>query len=134
MEGGHAITAVITRNDDVKTWAIGRGLQVESPGAGLADRLAGISFDWLLSIANLDIIPRAILDMPTRGAVNFHDGPLPAYAGLNAPVWAALAGESEHGISWHFIEGGVDEGDVIASARFSVTDIDTALTLSLIHI
>ncbi|MEO9651778.1 MAG: MupA/Atu3671 family FMN-dependent luciferase-like monooxygenase [Roseobacter sp.] len=130
LEGGHAIVAVVTRNDDVKTWAVGRNLQVEPPGAGLADRLAGISFDWLLSIANLDIIPRAILEMPTRGAVNFHDGPLPDYAGLNAPIWAALAGENEHGISWHFIEGGVDEGDVIASARFSVSDSDTALTLN----
>lgn len=130
LEGGHTIAAVVTRNDDVQAWAEGRGLRVETPGAELAKQLTGIPFDWLLSIANLDIIPCAVLDLPARGAVNFHDGPLPAYAGLNAPVWAALAGETEHGISWHFIEGGVDEGDVIASAGFTISDTDTALTLN----
>ncbi|WP_116599840.1 MULTISPECIES: MupA/Atu3671 family FMN-dependent luciferase-like monooxygenase [Primorskyibacter] len=130
LEGDHPIRAVITRNADVHAWAEGHGLNVVATGPGLADRLAGQDFDWLLSIANLDIIPQAVLAMPKRGAVNFHDGPLPAYAGLNAPVWAALAGEAEHGISWHMIEGGLDEGDLIATARFPVSDADTALTLN----
>ena len=130
LEAGHTLHAVVSRNDDVRIWATDRGLNVMAPGPGLADRLAGKEFDWLLSIANLDIIPRAVLDLPKRGAVNFHDGPLPAYAGLNAPVWAALAGAAQHGISWHFIEGGVDEGDVIAGAPVRVTDADTALTLN----
>lgn len=134
LEKAHTIRAIVTRNADVRRWALGHDLPVLDPDAGLADRLntqlAGEPFDWLLSIANLDIISRAVLDMPTRGAVNFHDGPLPAYAGLNAPVWAALAGEAEHGISWHMIDGGVDEGGIIASERFTIADTDTALTLN----
>ncbi|KIC41442.1 peptide synthetase [Ruegeria sp. ANG-R] len=134
LDGNHSIRAVVTRNEDVRLWATKHKLPVIAPGPGLADRLntqlRGERFDWLLSIANLDIIPEALLQMPDRGAVNFHDGPLPEYAGLNVPVWAALAGETEHGISWHLIEGGVDEGDVIASARFEVTERDTALTLN----
>ncbi len=105
-------------------------LTVETPGADLAERLAGTPFDWLLSIANLDLIPEAVLALPARGAVNFHDGPLPAYAGLNAPVWAILNGEADHGITWHMIEGGIDEGDILAQAHFPVTDTDTALTLN----
>lgn len=127
---GHSISAVVTRNSDVESWAAGAGLSVVAPGKGLADRLAGMDCDWLLSIANLDIIPDAVLALPKRGAVNFHDGPLPAYAGLNAPVWAALAGETSHGISWHLIEGGVDEGDVLARAQITITPQDTALTLN----
>ncbi|WP_299609872.1 MupA/Atu3671 family FMN-dependent luciferase-like monooxygenase [uncultured Tateyamaria sp.] len=127
---GHAISAVVTRNSDVESWAAGAGLPLVAPGKGLADRLAGMDCDWLLSIANLDIIPDAVLALPKRGAVNFHDGPLPAYAGLNAPVWAALAGETSHGISWHLIEGGVDEGDVLARAEITITPEDTALTLN----
>ncbi len=31
------------------------------------------------------------------GAINFHDGPLPRYAGLNTPAWAIINGEAEHG-------------------------------------
>ena len=73
-----------------------------------------VAFDWLFSIANLEMIPESVLARAKAGAVNFHDGPLPRYAGLNAPVWAILAGETAHGITWHMIEGGIDEGDVLA--------------------
>jgi methionyl-tRNA formyltransferase len=127
---GHAIAAVVTRNADVRAWAEGAGLPVVAPGKGLADRLDGIAFDWLLSIANLDIIPESVLALARRGAVNFHDGPLPGYAGLNAPVWAGLAGEATHGITWHMIERGVDEGDIVAGARFEITPEDTAFSLN----
>lgn len=127
---GHAIALVVTRNPDIAGWATGAGLRVEAPGKDLGARLAGLQFDWLLSIANLDIIPDDVLAMPTKGAVNFHDGPLPAYAGLNAPVWAVAAGEDMHGITWHTIEGGIDEGDILIQRRFAIAPADTALTLN----
>lgn len=126
---GNAIVAVVTRSADVRAWAEGRGLTVEAPGKDLAARLPA-GFDYLLSIANLSIIPADVLSLPTKGAVNFHDGPLPRHAGLNAPVWALIEGESLHGISWHVIEGGVDEGDVLVSHDFGISDHDTALTLN----
>ncbi|SMX32905.1 MupA/Atu3671 family FMN-dependent luciferase-like monooxygenase [Maliponia aquimaris] len=126
---GNRVAAVVTENADVARWAEGRGLPVVAPGAGLAARLPK-GVDWLLSIANLAILPEDVLALPTKGAVNFHDGPLPRHAGLNAPVWALFEGESTHGISWHLIEGGVDKGDVLVSAAFYITAQDTALTLN----
>ncbi|MEQ5869269.1 LLM class flavin-dependent oxidoreductase [Sagittula sp. NFXS13] len=125
---GHRLRAVVTHDAGVTTWAEGRGLRVESYGKDLATRLG--QFDWLLSIANLEIVSDNVLSCAKRGAVNFHDGPLPRHAGLNAPVWALLEGETQHGISWHMIEGGVDEGDVLVQRLFDVTDQDTALTLN----
>lgn len=127
---GHSIAAVVTRNADVRAWAADASLPVIMPDGDLAAQLANHHCDWLLSIANLDLIPADVLALPRRGAVNFHDGPLPEYAGLNAPVWAALAGETSHGIAWHMIEGGVDEGDILASAKIEITPEDTALTLN----
>ncbi|MFW2542727.1 MupA/Atu3671 family FMN-dependent luciferase-like monooxygenase [Primorskyibacter sp. 2E107] len=126
LERGNTVRAVITEASDVADWAKGRGLRVlRDPGD-----LNGEAFDWLLSIANLRIIPDNVLRLPARGAVNFHDGPLPRHAGLNAPVWALLEGETRHGISWHLIEGEVDEGDVLVSQDFDITGTDTALTLN----
>lgn len=127
---GNTVSAVVTRNADVAGWAKGRGLRVEAPGADLAARLAGLPCDWLLSIANLQVIPDDVLALPARGAVNFHDGPLPRHAGLNAPVWALIEGETQHGITWHLIEGGVDEGDILAARSFDIAANDTALTLN----
>ncbi|MDT8857334.1 LLM class flavin-dependent oxidoreductase [Paracoccaceae bacterium Fryx2] len=126
LSRGHAIAAVITRNPDVAVWARGRGLRVAPVGATLED----VTVDWLLSIANLSLIPEALLARATQGAVNFHDGPLPRHAGLNAPVWAILNGEAQHGITWHMIEGGIDEGDILEQRLFDIAPTDTALTLN----
>ncbi|THD83623.1 LLM class flavin-dependent oxidoreductase [Aliigemmobacter aestuarii] len=127
---GHRIAAVVTRNADVRTWAQGHGLRAETQDKGHAVRIADLSFDWLLSVANLSLIPDAVLARAARGAVNFHDGPLPAYAGLNAPVWAILNGEARHGITWHLITPGVDEGDILEQRLFDIAPGDTALTLN----
>jgi natural product biosynthesis luciferase-like monooxygenase protein len=126
---GNTVAAVVTSNADVQTWAQGAGLPVVQPGRDLATRMP-VGFDWLLSIANLTIIPDEVLKLPRRGAVNFHDGPLPRHAGLNAPVWALIEGETQHGIAWHLIENGVDKGDLLVSQGFDISGHDTALTLN----
>jgi len=127
---GHGIAAVVTRHPDVAAWAEANGLRTLAPGPGLAERLGDLNCDWLLSIANLDLLPQTVLACATRGAVNFHDGPLPRYAGLNAPVWAILNGETQHGITWHLIEGGVDEGRIFAQRMVDISVDETAFTLN----
>ncbi len=122
LDRGHAIADVVTSNREVRSWARANGLQ-----AGVTlDR----PVDWLLSIANLTILPKAVLALARKGAVNFHDGPLPAHAGLNAPVWALLGAEAQHGITWHLIEGGVDAGRILEARSFPIAPDDTALTLN----
>ncbi|WP_323040297.1 MupA/Atu3671 family FMN-dependent luciferase-like monooxygenase [Gemmobacter sp.] len=127
---GHSIAAIVTRNPDVRRWAEGVGLRVEQQAPGHADRLAGVSYDWLFSVANLNLVPDALLAQAGRGAINFHDGPLPRHAGLNAPVWAILEAEAQHGITWHLIEGGIDEGDILEQRLFPIGPGETALTLN----
>ncbi len=128
LEAGHRLAAVVTRHPGVRDWAVARGLSLVEPGPGLADRLPGA--DWLLSVANLDMLPDAVLARAAKGAVNFHDGPLPRRAGLNAPVWAIMEGDAQHGIAWHRIAGGVDEGPVLAARAFELAEGETALTLN----
>ena len=128
LDRGHRLACVVTSNAEVRKWATARGLRVE--GAGDWAALAGLSVDWLLSVANLAVIPKSVLATARMGAVNFHDGPLPRHAGLNAPVWAIMAGEAQHGITWHLIEGGVDEGDILEQRLFDIAPTDTALTLN----
>ena len=126
---GHSVAAVVTTDADVRAWAEGKGLRVLAKPADLTD--AGLDpFDWLLSIANLRIIPEAALALAGKGAVNFHDGPLPRYAGLNAPAWAIINGEAQHGVSWHMIEGGVDEGDLLAQELIDIAADETAFSLN----
>lgn len=130
LERGHHLKGVITRDEAIARWALDRGVHVIGPGAGLAERLAEEPFDWLLSVANLSIVADEVLALPQCGAVNFHDGPLPDMAGLNCPSWSLLRRRPSHGISWHLMEGGVDEGDVLVERSFDVEPRDTALTLN----
>ena len=125
IERGARILAVSTLDGAVQGWAEGQGLRVV-PALGDLVRDVPEAPDWLISAANLRILPAALLDWPARGAVNFHDGPLPEVAGVNAPVWAILGGHSGHGITWHHMIAAVDAGDIVAERRFDMPPEVTA--------
>ncbi|UJR87060.1 MupA/Atu3671 family FMN-dependent luciferase-like monooxygenase [Sandaracinus amylolyticus] len=126
---GHTIPALVTDAPDVRAWAEQRALRVVAPGRDLASRLESIEVDWILSAANLRIVPDDVLAKAKHGAINFHDGPLPRYAGLHATSWALIAGERTHGVTWHLIEGGVDEGRICAQREIEIAEDETAFTL-----
>ncbi|MFN4058508.1 MAG: MupA/Atu3671 family FMN-dependent luciferase-like monooxygenase [Roseinatronobacter sp.] len=127
---GHILKAIVSDARRVTEWAEHNGIAVIAPGSALVDRLDGYQGDWLLNIAGLRILPQQVLAKARLGCVNFHDGPLPRYAGLNAPVWALLNGEPRHGICWHHIVEGIDLGAVLVREDFDITPDDTALTLN----
>ncbi|HEX2675577.1 MAG TPA: formyltransferase family protein, partial [Polyangiales bacterium] len=97
---GHAIDAVVTDAPRVASWARGVGAQVIDADGDYASALSARKFDYLFAITFLRILPARVLGMPGRAAINFHDGPLPRYAGLNAPTWALINREREYGITW----------------------------------
>lgn len=125
LDRGHQVLAVVSKTPEIQSWAKERGLKLVEK----ASEVTG-DFDWLLSIANLSIIPEDFLRRAGQGAVNFHDGPLPRYAGLNTPNWALINGEVQHGITWHVMEGGVDEGDVLVQRRFNISEQETGFSLN----
>ena len=127
---GHRIAAVVSTAPAVLRWATEQGYAVLADAAELL-RLPGLGqLDYLFSITNLAVLPPQVIAMPRRAAVNFHDGPLPEYAGLNTPVWALANGESAHGVTWHLMTDQVDRGGVLVERRFVIGDGDTALALN----
>lgn len=127
---GHEILAVVTANPAVRNWASTRAMPVVEHDKDYGARLADLDFDWLFSISNLKIVPEVAWRRVKVGAVNFHDGPLPAYAGLNTPSWAIMAGETRHAVTWHEITAGIDEGAIYAQQFFDVAEDETALSLN----
>ncbi len=86
--------------------------------------------DYLFSITNLQYLSNDILSIPAKQAINFHDGPLPEYAGLNVPVWAIINGETEHGITWHEMNEQFDNGRILNKTVFPIEQDETAFTLN----
>ena len=52
------------------------------------NKLKRIKIDYLFSILNSKLIPENILSKVNKMALNFHNGPLPRYGGLNSSTWA----------------------------------------------
>ncbi|GAA4860830.1 methionyl-tRNA formyltransferase [Actinomycetospora straminea] len=97
----------------------------------LADDLRARGVDVLLNVHSLHLVRPEVLDAPRLGAFNLHPGPLPECAGLNAPSWAIARGHTEHGVTLHWMEAGIDTGDVVDQVRFPITPDDTGLTVSV---
>lgn len=130
LEKNVEICTVVSRNAQILDWARAKELPTAAPGKGLADTLRPLSFDYFLSITNLAMIDGEVLAMANRASINFHDGPLPRYAGMYAPAWAILGGESEYGITFHEMTEGADEGDIYVQRRFEIGADDSSLTLN----
>jgi methionyl-tRNA formyltransferase len=126
LDRGHRIAAVLTESADLRSWAARHDIRCDLPAA----ELGRLRVDWLLSVAHLRMVPPGLLALAERGGVNFHDGPLPGYAGLNTPVWALLNGEGRHGIRWHRMTEKADDGAMLVARDFDLMPDDTALSLN----
>ena len=62
--------------------------------------------------------------------LNIHPSLLPKFQGLNTHQRALDAGETEHGVSVHFVTDELDGGPVIAQARVNVLSSDNADSLA----
>jgi len=129
LKHGIEIVVVATEHPQVRDHAASLGIPVVHSAGDVAVALDPYEFDVLFSIANLRVLPQRLLDRALI-AINFHDGPLPAYVGLNVTTWALLAGEQEHAITWHLMTAEVDGGDVVALERFPISPDDTAFSLN----
>lgn len=94
------------------------------------ETLIGIDPDIVFSVNNWDVIRADVLAIPRDGIVNFHNGPLPGYRGVNVPSWAIINGEKHHGVTWHFVAEKIDAGDIVASASFELSPGETAISLT----
>jgi natural product biosynthesis luciferase-like monooxygenase protein len=128
---GLAVAVVVSSNPQVLDAAGDLGivtLDARLVGS-LADALRAHDIDVLLSVAYQHILPDAVLSQ-ARTCINFHDGPLPEYGGLNVTTWAIANGETRHAVTWHLMTSQVDQGDLVATEEFDIASDDTAFSLN----
>src|SRR5437879_2397855 len=128
---GQDIRGIITSNPEVESWARANALPHVDCSANLLSVLEEHPFVYLFSIVNMRLLPSEIVALPRRGVVNFHDGPLPRYAGVHATSWALIHGERRHGVTWHFISDIVDGGQILKQQQFEISESETAYSLNM---
>ncbi|XP_035826748.1 methionyl-tRNA formyltransferase-like [Aplysia californica] len=113
LDKGCAVNVVFTNTEDIFKFCDSRELRVLKRNACIEECIEAKSFDYLFSVNNPRILSPEVLSLPRCFSINYHDSPLPQYAGVNATCWALLRGETTHGISWHIVEPGIDTGDIL---------------------
>ncbi len=100
----------------------------------LSHSLTHSIFSLFLSVSSLSLsltLSLKVIDLPRVAAVNYHDSPLPAYAGVNATAWAIANGETSHAVSFHLIVEEVDAGDILCQVPVTIDPDDTTFSLNL---
>ena len=96
----------------------------------LTELPSDFSVDYLFSIVNGIILTKEHLKMARLGSINYHDSPLPKFAGVHATTWSIMQEEKKHGITWHFITEGIDEGDIVYQSEWQTFANETTLSLN----
>ncbi len=130
MQQGGAIYGVISDCPIVSAWCAQNCVDRLSTNQDQASWLARAPFDYLFSIVNHAITPAAVLALPLKCAINYHDSPLPRYAGFNATSWAIMDGQVRHAVTWHTMTADVDGGAILLQTSIDIHDDDTAFSLS----
>ncbi len=146
LSAGHEITAVYTQPDReagrgrsvvsslVKKKALEYGLAIEQPEnfkeTGVIEKLAGYRPDYIIVFSYGQILPQAVLDIPSRGCINVHPSLLPKYRGAAPVISAILGGDEFTGVTIMKMAGKLDAGDILMQAQVTVADYDTAESLT----
>lgn len=85
--------------------------------------------DYIISVYYRNIIPKEIISYVEGKIMNLHPSLLPRYRGCSSVTWALINGENEYGYTYHYIDEGIDTGNIIFQEKLDIEEWDTQLTL-----
>jgi UDP-4-amino-4-deoxy-L-arabinose formyltransferase/UDP-glucuronic acid dehydrogenase (UDP-4-keto-hexauronic acid decarboxylating) len=142
IANGFEIEAVFTHVDDpneniwfdsVAELAAEKGIPVYAPEdinhPVWEKRIREMEPDLIFSFYYRDMVKSRILEIPKSGCINLHGSLLPAYRGRSPVNWVLVNGETETGVTLHYMTPAADAGDIIAQRSIPVSYFDTARTL-----
>ncbi len=142
QEFGDEIAAVVTHADNpqenlwfasVRDLAVRHHLSLYMPEdpnePGFVAAMARLDPDFLFSCYYRHMLKKPLLELPRLGALNLHGGLLPKYRGRVPVNWVLVNGETETGVTLHYMVEKADQGDIVAQKKVPIALEDTAYTL-----
>jgi methionyl-tRNA formyltransferase len=80
--------------------------------------------DLIISVNFDQIFKKEIINIPEKGCINIHASLLPNYRGRAPLNWAILKGEEKTGVTVHFINEGIDTGEIILQEEIEIKNND----------
>jgi methionyl-tRNA formyltransferase len=90
--------------------------------------LERLSLDLIIAVHFPYLVPPGVLQLPRTGVLNLHPAYLPYNRGWHTPSWAILD-DTPIGATLHFMDEGIDTGDIVHRRQLAVSPADTADTL-----
>jgi methionyl-tRNA formyltransferase len=103
---------------------------VAEPAPGFLELFKNAKPDLMVSMHYPAIFKPVLLDIPPLGCVNIHPSKVPEGRGMTPSWWYLYLGQKAAWTALHYLDAGVDSGDVIAFASTPITDEDTGTTVS----
>jgi peptidoglycan/xylan/chitin deacetylase (PgdA/CDA1 family) len=75
------------------------------------------------------ILKEQIFSVPRLGCINLHKGMVPNYRGMPPAFWELYDSAASAGVTVHFVNKGLDTGDVVEMAEVRILPTDTPDTL-----
>lgn len=97
--------------------------------AEFLDWMRGYECDLFVSMSFNQIFRNGLIGLPHLKTINCHAGKLPFYRGRNILNWVLINDEKEFGITVHYVDEGIDTGDIIIQRCYPITDEDDYATL-----
>src|SRR5205807_153364 len=75
------------------------------------------------------ILKKGTFGVPRLGCINLHKGKVPEYRGMPPGFWELYDGAREAGVTVHFVDDGLDTGDIVYTAGVPILPVDTPVSL-----
>ncbi len=133
IEIGFIVPRTDTTDDTLKNFAEKHEIDYLHPikvnSEEFIEKARSYNCDLFASMSFNQIFRERIINLPKYNTINCHAGKLPFYRGRNVLNWALINDEKVFGITVHFVDEGIDTGDIILQQTYSITDKDTYGTL-----
>ncbi|MGC1457449.1 MAG: formyltransferase [Steroidobacteraceae bacterium] len=144
LDHGVAVPLVFTHEDQAgeQRWfgsvaelASARGVRAVTPLQPAApqwlEEIRRLAPDYILAFYYRYMLPPQLLALARWGALNLHGSLLPHYRG-RAPVnWAIANGETQTGVTLHYMVERPDAGPIVAQQAVAIGPNDDALAVSM---
>ena len=84
---------------------------------------------YVFSINNPYIISKEVCNKDNLVLINLHHSLLPLHPGRNGEAWTIYNQDEYGGITWHLIDAGVDNGNIICQRKIKLDDSISSIKL-----
>lgn len=81
--------------------------------------------EFIVSISGTQMYRKPLREQTKHGIVNCHGALLPKYRGLMPSFWTLANGETEGGVSVHFVDAKLDNGPIVVQKKYRIHPHDT---------